>query len=284
MVKTFLKFFNRKIQNKLYKGISKSERKRRKSNTKMRFDTNYNEISLVVDEESKSPYIRDNSNGGSNEVTNQKFTYYYYHKILSSDQYSLGKKVVKFLSDFNEEFDDVEESAGSIPKPLIEVYKITNDVVKDLYSNYNISGNNKNLMQFCRASVEKYIFSKIYSRMFSMYKYKFDETNRLYNERSLKTRSVDPIEMLKSLGVSKKYIIWDGFKFSNSDNKYEFSKPRLSISESVDSSHISESDDGEYTTPRQPQKNNEDEMLPYHESIKALERISSFTSPRDKID
>ena len=160
---------------------------------------------------------------------------------------------------------------------------MTNEIVRSLYSTYNISGNNKNLMQFCRSSVEKFIFGKIYSRIFNVYVQKFKSENDKFTQRSKTTRETDPIDMLKHLGVNKKYIIWDGFCFSNSASKYDF-KNKLP-EDSIDVSNQSESEEtSEYSTPRQPAKNWNGEQLPYFESIKALERIESFTSPREKLD
>mmetsp|Transcript_18975 Transcript_18975/g.18648 ORF Transcript_18975/g.18648 Transcript_18975/m.18648 type:complete len:127 (-) Transcript_18975:402-782(-) len=121
-----------------------------------------------------------------------------------------------------------------------EACYMTNEVVRDLYSNYNISGNNKNLMQFCRASVEKYIFGKIYPKLFEMYQLKYEKTDNLFIKRSKITKATNPIKILKQLGVNKKFIIVDGFKFSNASSKYDF---RNNLNESVDSSNVSESEE-----------------------------------------
>ena len=283
-LKTFFKFFNRKIQNKLNKGIPKSQRGKRKSSGKLTFDNNFNEISLISEEESKSQYNGDSENGlGNSESNNQKFTYYYYHKILSSDQYSLGKKVSIFVDSFNNEYNTAEEGMKELPKSMNETCFMTNDIVKSLYSTYNISGNNKNLMQFSRSSVEKYLFGKIYPKLFEMYKLKYKESDETFEKRSMITKATDPISMLKHLGVNKKYIICDGFRFSNSASKYDF-KTKLP-DESLESSNISgEENTSEISTPRIEQRSYDGDLMPYHESIKALERISSFTSPREKLD
>ena len=135
-------------------------------------------------------------------------------------------------------------------------------------------------MNFCRSSVEKYVFSKIYKTIFSIYLKKNEEADRRFVERSSIVKSKNPIKILKHLDVNYKYIIWDNFKFRNNEHKYEFENnkegdtPRsvTSISEVCDPS-------------------NEDDLIniqfdkiPYYESIKALSTISSYTSPREKID
>lgn len=277
-IRMFFKFFNRKIQSKLSKGINKPKAAKKKDSGKLNFENNLNEISLISEEETKE----DGSQNAVADTPNQKFTYYYYHKILSSDQYSLGKKVGRFCDSFNSAYNMSEEGKQALPKPMNEACSITNEIVKDLYSNYNISGNNKNLMQFCRSSVEKYIFGKIYTKLFEMYKLKYEETDQEFNKRSLVTKATDPVSMLKHLGINKKYIIIDGFTFSNSNSKYEFESK---LNESGESSNNTECEDAsDYSTPRQEPRNWEGGQIPYHEAIKALERISSFTSPREKLD
>jgi hypothetical protein len=279
-IRTFFKIFNRKIQNKLNKGIPKNERQKRKSTSKLTFDNNYNEISLITEEEHK--HNISNGEGNMSNDTNQKFTYYYYHKILSSDQYSLGKKVTEFIENFNAQL--INPDGKVIPfKAMKEALSVTNDLVKNLYSTYNISGNNKNLMQFWRSSVEKFIFGKIYHQIFELYKIKNKETDDKFVERTKVTKATDPISMLKHLGVNKKYIIMDTFKFSNSESKVKYEFKNKLQDTSVELSNVSVSED-DYSTPRPRDKTLNDEILPYHESIKALERISNFTSPREKLD
>jgi hypothetical protein len=323
-IKSFFKLFNRKIQNKLNKGIPKLERQRRKASSKLSFDNNYNEISLITEEENK----HNMSNGEANMAKdiNQKFTYYYYHKILSSDQYSLGKMVSEFIENYNTEY-QTPDSLHNPSKAMNEALSAINGIVKNLYSTYNISGNNKNLMQFWRTSVEKFIFGKIYHRIFALYKLKYKEIDDRFMERTKLTKATDPISMLKHLGVNKKYIIWDAFKFSNSESeKYEFSNntntntltnetvhlildtkskeggnsyPHFDripshvtipkqinlhdVATPIDSSNVSGSED-DYSTPSTRDKELNDELLPYNESIKAMERIKSFTWPREKLD
>lgn len=258
--------------------MSKSGRSKIKSNKKLHLKSNdNNEISYVSDEEEKSTSSNGSKAQQQTDSSSNKLTYYYYHKILSSNQYSLGKKVEEFLIRFEEVNKSVEDGAKTLPKPLHHTVKIINELVSDLYSNYNISGNNKNLMQFCRASVEKYIFGKVYSKIFSMYLIKYKEANEKFAKRSAVIKATDPIKMLEHLGVNKKYIICDNFQFSNSNQTYEFMARQEAIQKMNEHSET-ESERSEGSTAEGQR------LLPYYEAIKSLERISNFTSPREKID
>lgn len=119
--------------------------------------------------------------------------------------------------------------------------------------------------------------------MFELYRINNKETDDKFIERTKVTKATDPISMLKHLGVNKKYIIMDTFKFSNSDSKLKYEFKNKLPDNSVELSNVSESED-DFSTPRPRDKTLNDELLPYHESIKALERIENFTSPREKLD
>ena len=158
--------------------------------------------------------------------------------------------------------------------------EMTNEVVFSFYSNYNIGGNNKNLMLFCRTSVEKYVFGKIYPTMFAIYLKKYEDVDKLFVSRSAITKSTNPITLLKHLGINDKFIIRENFRFRNSELKYEYENSKEeelpnNPFESEDKSDASNSEDLSIS---------QNERIPYHESIKSLSSISSFTSPREKLD
>jgi hypothetical protein len=53
-----------------------------------------------------------------------------------------------------------------------------NEVVDTLFSEFNYGkSETRRMMPFCRFSVEKYVFEKLYSRLFNMYKKKHKEAN-----------------------------------------------------------------------------------------------------------
>jgi len=49
-------------------------------------------------------------------------SFYEFRKILSSEQYSIGKKVAEFLEDFAANYKSIPESAELLPQPV----KLTN--------------------------------------------------------------------------------------------------------------------------------------------------------------
>ena len=106
----------------------------------------------------------------------------------------------------------------------------------------------------------------------------------MFVSRSAITKSTNPITMLKHLGVSDKFIIRENFRFRNSELKYDYedtkgeeipNNPFESEEKSEERSDVSNSEDLSIS---------QSERIPYHESIKSLSSISSFTSPREKLE
>lgn len=62
---------------------------------------------------------------------------------------------------------------------------LINETVHAFNSEYNLGKETaKTLMPYCRSSVEKYIFSKLYDQLFAMYAIKNEDEDRLFIERS----------------------------------------------------------------------------------------------------
>jgi hypothetical protein len=102
-------------------------------------------------------------------------SYYEFHKILSSEAYTLGKSLSEFLSSFMSQYRNVEESASLLPQPvrstqLDSVKLIIEETVEALFSHFNFGrANSERMMHFCRPAVEKFVFSKVYCHLIAMY-------------------------------------------------------------------------------------------------------------------
>ena len=98
-------------------------------------------------------------------------SYYQFHKILSSEGYTLGKSIADFIQAFSEQYRNPQESVSMLPIPLDSIKETVDNAVEALFSHYNFgSANSERVMVFCRPAVEKYIYSKIYPVLFAIYK------------------------------------------------------------------------------------------------------------------
>lgn len=86
---------------------------------------------------------------------------------------------------------------------------LTNEVMQAFQADYNL-GKHFGLMKHCRPEVEKYLFSKVYEKLFAMYAVKHEKEDRLFVERSDKIkRSMRPHEMMSYLGLKEKFLLGD---------------------------------------------------------------------------
>jgi hypothetical protein len=68
-------------------------------------------------------YILTISDNDENPISAQNLeshSYYEFRKILSSESYSPGQKVAKFLRDFHESYPTPELGAENLPRPVLE--------------------------------------------------------------------------------------------------------------------------------------------------------------------
>lgn len=85
---------------------------------------------------------------------------------------------------------------------------LVNETVHAFNSEYNLGNDKaKSLMPYARPVVEKYVFSKLYDKLFAMYAIKNEQDDRLFVERSRYIKRMKPEDVMIYLGINKKFII-----------------------------------------------------------------------------
>lgn len=93
---------------------------------------------------------------------------------------------------------------------------LVHETVHAFNSDYNLGKESaKSLMTYCRPAVEKYIFSKLYDKLFAMYAIKNEDEDRLFTERSLLIRRMKPVEVMQYLGIREKFQINESLNFTS---------------------------------------------------------------------
>ena len=70
---------------------------------------------------------------------------------------------------------------------------LVNETVFAFNSEYNLGKDTaKTLMPFCRPAVEKYVFSKLYERLYAMYAHKNELEDNLFKTRSGQIKKFKP--------------------------------------------------------------------------------------------
>jgi len=179
-------------------------------------------------------------------------SFYEFRKILSSENYSIGKKVAEFLEDFAANYKSVSESADLLPQPMESVYLLVNELTETFFADFNYGrSETKQMMPFCRASVEKFIFDKVHMQLFGIYAYKFGEETRLANQKIAKIQQdMTCVHQFKYLDIPNKFWLIPSDMLDEEEN---LTKP-LEI-----------------------------HQFPYIDAINEINKISGLKAPREKL-
>ncbi len=80
------------------------------------------------------------------------------------------------------------------------------EAVKSLHHQCNYGkSEGKDYLMYCRQCVERYMFSKLYDRLFLMYLSKSAETDRLFAERRSLCQKRKGLPLMRLIGVSQKF-------------------------------------------------------------------------------
>ena len=174
--------------------------------------------------------------------------FYEFYRILSQDNYDLGKSVSDFVTEFKNKYKNVEESKNLLPKPMEEIVKFINDCVSTFHCYFNFGkSNTEKMLPYCRPAVEKFIFNKLYFLLYDLYDKRYEEENRKFviNQNNLKVKlSVEKI--MDYLEIKKK------FRGENMENETSF----------VSTHHI----------------------IPYKSTIDCINKLEFEQTPKDKFD
>jgi hypothetical protein len=92
---------------------------------------------------------------------------------LSSDQYTIGKNVSEYIESFHMQYKNLKESSDLLPAPMESCQDLINDLVRTFNMDFNLGkAQTKDMMPYCRAAIEKYIYLKVNDNLFAMYAYK----------------------------------------------------------------------------------------------------------------
>ena len=83
------------------------------------------------------------------------------------------------------------------------IIMVVNETVHSLNSEFNLGKEvGKDMLHYSRPAVERYLFSKLYDKLFAMYAIKNEKEDKLFNQRGKIIKQKDPIECMKYLGIT----------------------------------------------------------------------------------
>jgi len=202
------------------------------------------------------PIIEENNSDGEELAMSpqnlESYSFYEFRKILSSDQYAIGKKVAEFLKDFFESYGDIKASAPLLPQPMAKIFYKINEVTETFFADFNYGkSETRKMMPFCKTSVEKFIFEKVFTNLYGMYQLKFEKQSTMFREKTAEIlKEKNPLKHLKYLDVPLKFWLIHADRL---DENKELKEPL------------------------------QDYEIPYINAINEFAKISKVRSPKEKL-
>lgn len=82
------------------------------------------------------------------------------------------------------------------------ILQLTNETINVLFSEFNYGkSETKQLMPFARKSVERYIFSKLYETIISMYREKYKKDDEEFSKKLQTVKNLSFLKLFQSLEV-----------------------------------------------------------------------------------
>ena len=153
------------------------------------------------------------------EKSNKKVNRFYeIYKILSNNEYELGKSINNFVETFKEKYKDLNTDKESIEKIntksiMSDIIKIIENTTNTLNCNYNVDNVNYN-SNFYNTATEQFIFNKIYYYLYEIYDTKYKKCNEefLLVKKDINEK-LQIKDILINLNIEKKYLSNDPVPF-----------------------------------------------------------------------
>ena len=191
------------------------------NNLENTINNSFNEQNKEINKMIGSNYI--NENATMLETINKEATNYYeIYKILTQENYELGKSITIFINDFKIKNKDIEQNKKLLPKQMKEIISMIN-FCDDTFNNYFNKNGAENKYKFAKPAIEKFIFNKLYFQLYDLYSSKYDEDNKKYIiQKDLINKNLTIEKIMDYLKIKEEYKC---LKEYEKKEKSENSKP-----------------------------------------------------------
>ena len=184
-------------------------------------NNSFSEQNHEINKKIGSNYI--NENATMLETINKEATNYYeIYKILTQENYELGKSITIFINDFKIKNKDIEQNKKLLPKQMKEIISMINSC-DDIFNNYFNKNGAENKYKSAKSAIEKFIFNKLYFQLYDLYSSKYDEDNKKYIiQKDLINKNLTIEKIMDYLKIKEEYKC---LKEYEKKEKSENSKP-----------------------------------------------------------
>ena len=203
------------LENDLEKDFLEKEKNENNQNNNNNNLLNNNQKNII---NGSNTYIEENISM-LESINKQATSFYEIYKILSQENYSVGKDLAIFINEFKIKNENIEKSYQKLPEQMKEIINMRNKC-DNTFSNYFNMGKeikkNENVAKNSKIAIEKFIFNKVYYQLYELYKKKYEKENELYLEKKKKINEKYSIkQIMEYLEIRPKFRCLEEYETFN---------------------------------------------------------------------
>ena len=203
------------LENDLEKDFLEKEKNENNQNNNNNNLLNNNQKNII---NGSNTYIEENISM-LESINKQATSFYEIYKILSQENYSVGKDLAIFINEFKIKNENIEKNYQKLPEQMKEIINMRNKC-DNTFSNYFNMGKeikkNENVAKNSKIAIEKFIFNKVYYQLYELYKKKYEKENELYLEKKKKINEKYSIkQIMEYLEIRPKFRCLEEYETFN---------------------------------------------------------------------
>ena len=152
-------------------------------------------------------------------INKQATSFYEIYKILSQENYSVGKDLSIFINEFKIKNENIEKSYVKLPQQMKEIINMRNKC-DNTFSNYFNMGKefkkSENIQKNSKVAIEKFIFNKVYSQLYELYKKRYEKENEEYLKKKKQINEKYSIkQIMEYLEIRPKFRCLEEYEMFN---------------------------------------------------------------------
>ena len=197
---------------KEYMDLIDKQGKNVKSSNILSINININNINrnnnLSLLNNSRSNFMDENVNM-LQKINKHANTYYEIYKILSQDNYDVGRTMTSFINEFKIKNEHIEKNYTRLPEQMKEIIEIRN-ICNDTFSNYFNMGKafrlNDDIAKQSLTAIDNYIFNKVYYQLYELYNRKYEKENEEFiAKKKIINRNYTIEDIMNTLGIKPQF-------------------------------------------------------------------------------
>ena len=166
---------------------------------------------------SKSNFIDENTNM-LQKINKHASTYYEIYKILSQDNYDVGRTMTAFINEFKIKNEHTEKNYTRLPEQMKEIIE-TRNICNNTFSNYFNMGKafrlNDDMAKQSLTAIDNFIFNKLYYQLYELYNRKYKKENEEFlSKKKIINAHYTIEEIMNVLGIKKQFRCLEEYEYS----------------------------------------------------------------------